>query len=593
MTITVNGENEIVSAVADTGTVNEAGLSPDGNDAGDGSQVTTGNLLTNDLNTDASTIFTQIASNGNTDTTSTNGVLSLTTEHGTILVYTETSQGHSIGDYEYTLTNVTDGDNITDTISYTVDDGSGNSSTTQLTINIVDDEPVVSAQTASIELGSLSTNIIIIADRSGSMGAEINLEEDAIEGLVNAYLQYGEVNVNLTTFATGTSNSGWQNDVDSNYSVDMTASGWTDYKEAMEVAMNSVTTDKPDATQTIVYFLSDGKIAGQTHVQDFWKDADSDGKSDLLQRWETFIETETDQLFTFDMGGEAGDDLDAVALQADDFSGSKASLIPDSISKSSDVIVVEHMDDLENALVLTVGLHGQIIEGDAVTGSLVAFGADGGTITEIHIGNETYSYDGSQVVDSANNVISDSGHLDGITTDQDGVTFTIDLDSGAYTYSIDETVSRTEFHQEDLDVTFTDGDGDSASTTLTIEINPSLAPAPITNATPITTADAVLDFSAIPDATAPDTSADDSVTMDQVMNTSDPLLPPVSIDLTTDAAGNQPIGVKSTDPLADQTNTDPDTNTGLFSTTGADTATPTPADDGNIITAPVIVDTDI
>ena len=594
------------SPIADTNSVNEAGLTPDGTEAGSDSNISSGNLLTNDQNIDATTIITQIASNENTATVAANGVLTMNTEHGTINVYTENIDGHSIGDYEYTLTEVTNGDGITDTISYTVDDGSGNPSAAELTINIVDDLPVVAAQTASIELGTLSTNLIIVADRSGSMGQDIDLEEDAIAGLVDSYLVYGDVNVNFTSFSTDATNSGWQENVDNNFTVNMKANGWTDYDDGMQLAMDSASS-QPEASQTIVYFMSDGKIEGYDHTQTFWNDSNNDGLSDVLVDWKNFIETEADMLFTIDMSGNGGEDLNAVALQPDNFFGGNSSLIPSSTEKSGEVIVVEDLDDLKDTLILTVGLHGEILGGETMTGSLVTYGADGGVISQIEIGGETYSYDGTEVIDSANNIVSTTGNLEGIETEISGVAFAIDLETGTYTYSIDETVSRTEFQHEDMNVSFTDGDGDSVSTSLTFEINPSLAPPPpVAVMSSMASAEEVLDFSAIPSEPSVDNSdADSSISVNQILDTSDPLLPPAAGDsASADITTNDPATVVPA-TADDQSNTAvdagntaamdpaPDSSSGLFSTNGFDSTDPTPIDDTNTIATPVIVDTDI
>ncbi|TKB05711.1 VCBS domain-containing protein, partial [Desulforhopalus sp. IMCC35007] len=598
-TISINVITSI-EATSDTGTVYESGLDVIGTDSDSDTETTTGNLLSNDRNLDTTTVISQIASNGNVANNATDGTLTVSTEHGTITVYTAAVDGHTAGDYVYTLTEVTDGDNVTDTISYTIDDGTGTLSTTDLTINIVDDEPVVTSQTASIELGTISTNLIIIADRSGSMSGDIDLEEEAIEDLVDSYLVYGDVNVNLTTFAASASNSGWEENVDNTYSVNMRASGTTNYTEAMELAMTSAMTGTPTATQTIVYFMSDGQIYGTSNEQTFWNDSDTDGLSDLLVEWKHFIENETDMLFTIDMGGAAGDDLDAVALQADDFAGTSttygaSSLIPDSIDNSGDVIVVEDLNDLADALITTTGLYGEVL-GDTLTGSLVNYGADEGNISQIVVGDETYTYDGSQIVDSSNNVVSDSSSLEGVETSINGVTFAIDLETGSYIYSIDQTVSRTEFHTEDLGIQFTDGDGDTASTTLTFEINPSLAPVAATTAmTTMAFSDDVLDFSAITaaDASSSDDSTDAStITVNQVLDTSDPLFTDQNPD-DTPADSTSTTDTESTTTNTDTSTTDTDTSssTGLFSETSVDTTT-TGTEDTSVAPA-VVIDTDI
>ena len=76
------------------------------------------------------------------------------------------------GDYVYTLqTNSTAGDNVSEQFSYRITNGS-NTSTSSLTIRVVDDAPVGNdvTQTLTASTTTLTYNLTIVFDVSGSMG---------------------------------------------------------------------------------------------------------------------------------------------------------------------------------------------------------------------------------------------------------------------------------------------------------------------------------------------------------------------------------------------------------------------------------------
>src|SRR5207244_1281060 len=120
------------------------------------------------------------------------------------------------GSYTYTLTTpphsqpaANDGPNIThDTFNYTVTDSLGHSSTAQIVVNIVDDQPKAACIDKTVTSEGVDTNLMLIVDNSASMNepsgvnglTRLGLEKQAIIELLNKYEALGDVKVQLVTF---------------------------------------------------------------------------------------------------------------------------------------------------------------------------------------------------------------------------------------------------------------------------------------------------------------------------------------------------------------------------------------------------------
>ena len=161
---TVTHDATIVG-VDDSASVYESALS-DGTTSGSGEDVASGNLFTNDLGIGSSATVDSVDG-----VSAVNGTITVTTTDGTLVV------DAASGDYTYTLSSSNlNGDNSVDSFTYTVTDSTGQSSSAQLNVTIVDDAPIGSdvvqnIQDASAE--SQTTNLIIVLDRSGSMAWDL------------------------------------------------------------------------------------------------------------------------------------------------------------------------------------------------------------------------------------------------------------------------------------------------------------------------------------------------------------------------------------------------------------------------------------
>jgi Ca2+-binding RTX toxin-like protein len=120
-----------------------------------------------------------------------------------------------------------------------------------------------------------SVNIVIIFDRSGSMGDDpnvngfserIDLARAAVANLLTGLDGSAtEVHVQVVDFATSAASSGWLSIDGANaYLAGLVASGSTNYDAALTTAKAAFVTGTPAADQNIALFLSDGvPTAGQ------------------------------------------------------------------------------------------------------------------------------------------------------------------------------------------------------------------------------------------------------------------------------------------------------------------------------------------
>ncbi len=112
--------------------------------------------------------------------------------------------------------------NGTDSFSYAISDGRGGTDTATVTVTVdpvndvpvAQDDPVVTVES----LPSAPTNIVLVLDRSGSMSADpgvpgfstrFQLAQEAIRQMLDAYDDFGPVNVLVVDFSSNAGTSGW------------------------------------------------------------------------------------------------------------------------------------------------------------------------------------------------------------------------------------------------------------------------------------------------------------------------------------------------------------------------------------------------
>ncbi|MBU1169540.1 MAG: Ig-like domain-containing protein, partial [Proteobacteria bacterium] len=445
--------HDSLTTVADTATVYESGLST-GTDFASNSEIITGNLLDNDLGVAGTAHITRISSNGNTDTTVSNGILTVNTAHGTIIVHTDDSNGHRAGDYEYTLTGPGSGDNVVDTITYRVSDGTGAISNASLGITIVDDAPIGDNIISHIQDSSAvaqTTNLIIVLDQSGSMAwaldgnttpgvpTRMDIAKDALSAMFDSFDNLGNVNIQFVPFSTTAVKSQWYVD-DKNganeYLNAITPNGGTNYDIALDTTEAGYTA--PPADKTLVYFISDGEPnAGYEANQ---------------ATWEAFVENNNIDI-SFGIGITSSVNLSSLEPIAYPNINADGDADPYAIQ-------VLNAFDLKKTLLDTVSEG--IVQGDAAILTAegdggILIGADGGHIQSILVDGQLHVYDAV------------SNTTDSITTSHGG-TIDINYETGEYFYTINpkDTISG---EQEVFTITAVDNDGDIKAVDLVISLD--------------------------------------------------------------------------------------------------------------------------
>ncbi|MBD3771879.1 MAG: VWA domain-containing protein, partial [Rhodobacterales bacterium] len=425
VTITVNDVN-YVNLQDNTASVDEAAMSSGTNSAST-AEVATGNILSDDQIGSNFSLSDVSISGGTTVDTGTN--YKVTTAEGNVLVVDKAT-----GDYTYTLVNpithATGSDTAIDSFTYTVSDGSTDYQA-NLDVTIHDDAPISTPSTVELYVEPITTNVIFVLDVSGSMdNTELGLQEDARDEVISKYQTLGNVNAMQVQFeATVYDNTGWTDANNIKGTSLYTNGGKTNYEDALNSVMNTYDTNRPEADQTIIYFLSDGAITVGSTTN--WNSA-----------WESFIGQDSiTKLFTIGVGGMS-DDLDAVAL-------------PTETEKSPDPIPVDDINDLGTVLSQTAQLYAEGSLTEVINGTaLIDFGADGGHIGSITIGSlPAVAYDAANPVQTINGEYG---------------TFEINFNTGAYRYNPATQDSVT----ETMSATVVDNDGDSINTQiLTINVN--------------------------------------------------------------------------------------------------------------------------
>ncbi|RUQ99976.1 immunoglobulin-like domain-containing protein, partial [Legionella septentrionalis] len=456
-TLTIDHGTPNPVATADIASVSEAGLSG-GTQAGVVSVVAEGNLLTNDANTGDASI-SSVTFNGVT-ATPVGGVITIDTPLGLLKVYTQNGGGHSKGDYEYTLqTSSTQGDNVNESFTYRLSHNvTGMTSDGNLTINIADDAPIGQNVSASFvgQSENIGVNLILVLDVSTSMATiesngmtRLAMAKQALQELIQAGEDLGNVNVKIITFSTKATNSGWfVNDVDGalNYLNNISSDGYTYYDAALqEVIRTHNIAPVPIAANNLLYFLSDGEPTSGHGVND---GSLSYGSYQDVAAWEKFIDdTNIDKAYGVGFGEATLGPLEMVAYPTPAGQGG--------------AFILQTISDLANGFIDQYGnnISSSVISGGSVVEGFV-LGADGGYIKSIVVDGITHTYNPSTSPAGSEVLV--------IETDLGGV-LTFNFLTGQYSYNINTNHSID--GQEVIPVTVIDADGDQITKNLTLDID--------------------------------------------------------------------------------------------------------------------------
>ena len=457
-TLTINQDSS-PQASNDTATVAESGITADadagihdGTTAGNGSNIATGNLLDNDSGISGSTQITQVEGES-----AVNGVITVTTALGELTVYTENSAEHRAGDYQYTLTHNTNGDNAGESFDYSLENALGNTSSASLTVNITDDAPIGSdiIQNLTTSAAPTTTNLTLVLDVSGSMNGDAGngktYLETAIESLtalINEVDATGNVNIQIIDFQYHAEGSGWLIDDVAGaiaHLNTLVAYGSTNYEAALNAVMSSG--ELPHADQSLVYFISDGRPSEDYEVN-----------PTLQQDWENYLSD------TSTKTGVAGDDQHYDISFGIGIGGAELNYLlpvahPEVNGNEDYAVKVDNADDLTSTIL-------NYFDGNAISGSLdllntansngVLIGADGGHVASIVIDGQTHLYNASSPLQ--------------VFTTALGGQISLNFETGEYRYSIE--VDRNVLNEhESFSITIVDNDGDTATVNLEMDID--------------------------------------------------------------------------------------------------------------------------
>ncbi|QXH58019.1 retention module-containing protein [Pseudomonas maumuensis] len=379
------------------------------------------------------------------------------------------------GSYTYTLTSApktpggaNDGANtVNEYFTYKATDALGNSVTSTIAINIVDDMPTVQCAVRSITPGQVDSNILLVVDVSSSMAASsgvpgltrLELAKQAINALLDKYDEMGDIKVQIVTFGTGAQvqTPVWVTIGEAkNLIAGLSPGGSTYYDSAATKAQEAfATTGKLVGAQNISYFFSDGEPTNG-HAMTAPREA----------AWETFLDSNGIKSYAIGMGSGVNEgNLNPLAYDG-------------SSHTDTNSVVVTDLSQLSAVLSGTV-------QGAPITGSLMSggdFGADGGFIKALLVDGTTYTYDpkanGGQGGYAASGGV-DKASFDAVSNSLNiktglGGTLVVNMDNGEFTYTPPKDNGSGQV--EKFGFTASDNDGDTRSASLTININSNGAP---------------------------------------------------------------------------------------------------------------------
>ncbi|WP_297831811.1 type I secretion C-terminal target domain-containing protein, partial [Pseudomonas sp.] len=388
----------------------------------------------------------------------------------------------SNGTYTYTLTSApktspmaNDGANVEhDSFTYTATDALGNTVTSTIVVNIVDDVPTAVCSERTAPVVGVNSNLLLVIDVSGSMAdasgvscfSRLDLAKQAIYALLDKYEDMGDVKVQIVTFSSGATDKTpvWV-DIDTAKSIisTLSAGGNTNYDAAVAAAKLAFPTDGAIAgAQNVAYFLSDGNPTNNQNI----------GTADETA-WKAFLNANDIKAYAIGLGsGISNTYLDPLAYDGATHTNTNAVLVTD-------------LNGL-NA-VLTGTVHGVPITGSLMTGG--SFGADGGFIKAIIVDGTSYLYDpkanhgqGGFSVVGAGHGTFDTASNSVTVTSHNGGTLVVDMDNGEYTYTPPKVSSAGV--TETFGFVASDNDGDVAGANLVVHVNP--------NGPPVAVADNVI-----------------------------------------------------------------------------------------------------
>ena len=496
----------IFTIAEDTATLYEEGLQEAGGAPNDGipetgDPITTfhqGDFGISDADGDPLTVTlamptAPLTSNGETIAWSGNGTNTLT----------GSANGHAIvtiniddaGAYDVTLNGPIDHsdpnseDNLSFDVNVTASDGTS-STDGVLTINIGDDSPIAESTTHSLIVQQSDTNLMIMLDVSGSMNndsgvndasgndlSRLDLAKQSIHNLLDGYAEYGAVSVHLVTFAAGATQVGsqWMDIDDAKSAIDgLSASGGTNYDAALGTAIETYGAGGIADAQNVSYFMSDGQptVGSEEDGTAPWDQLT--GTANYNNSDDTGIQLDEETLWTnFLTTNLTGKEITSIALGMGT-GVTTTNLAPIAYGTDPDGEVITNLANLDATLQSTIivpPIEGTILENSGMD-SNAAFGADGGHLQALTIGNVDYTFDasnGSLTASQEGAYSYDQATHEITITTPFGAQLTVNFDDSTYSYLA--SLEMTNPYNEGLTYTIFDSDGDKASASLLLSVS--------------------------------------------------------------------------------------------------------------------------
>ncbi|WP_296261505.1 MULTISPECIES: retention module-containing protein [unclassified Pseudomonas] len=409
------------------------------------------------------------------------------------------------GSYTYTLTSApkttptaNDGPNIThEAFNYTVTDSVGRSSTAQIVVNIVDDQPQAASIEKTATTDPVNSNLMLIVDNSASMNeasgvnglSRLDLEKQAIVELLNKYDALGDVRVQLVTFNS-------QANIGSNEWVDVAtaknmvnainAGNGTNYDAALAAAQQAFVEKGAIAGgQNLAYFFSDGNptTSPQHTDPDRVPHPERGDGIDASEEatWTAFLDSHHINAYAIGVGTEVTSTyLDPVAHNG-------------ATGSDTNAVIVTDLGQLNAVLSGTVqgGVQGSLLEGGT-------FGADQGFIKSVTVDGTTYTFDPNASSQHSGVTTSggvNHGSFDGssntLTVTGEHGTLVVNMGNGDYSYT--PAAGLTQSVTENIHYVLSDADGDLAAADLNVHVEATApsTPTPVYDA-PVAVADNVI-----------------------------------------------------------------------------------------------------
>lgn len=378
-----------------------------------------------------------------------------------------------------------------------VNDGD-KSQSTEFTVAVEDDRPVVAQGLLEVPLGPVNTNVMILLDTSTSMSwnaaggkgtdgeSRFDVAKAAISNLIDGFAEVGDSRIQIVEGNSGArAQELWLTPEQAKiYINSLTASGGTNYDALLGTAITAFDASGAlDNAQNYAYSFTDGLPSfGSGDIDSLEGDLNGDGfANDQIQSgdegiqvveeamWTDFLASNSIKSYAFALGSEVTtDELTPIAYDGQLQSNNDAEL----------ATIVTDLDQLNSILLSALpepAKTGDLVKGDLLVDAQAGFGADGGNVASITMDGTTYEYnpaDGSSPSAITVSTGTDRSSYNAetatiIITTEAGAIMELNFETGKYNYQSTATING---YQESISFTVMDNDGDIISAERSLDI---------------------------------------------------------------------------------------------------------------------------